>query len=232
MTDTHIAFPGTSTAQQIAGFPGAWVISPLKTTLFSGGIVNAASLTPDIAPGGIVSVFGAGLGASSVTVNGESAGILAALPFQINAQMPFDIPSGTATVAVTSSAGGATAEVTVSSVAPEIFTIAPNQAAITNQDNSLNTTSNPASRGSSIVIYGTGFGAVGSSNGLSPVKTSLSVVIAGSQLTPAFAGLTPGAIGLYQANVPLPSTLAPGLSLPLYLKQGAAASSAVTVAIQ
>ena len=232
MTDTHVALPGTPVVQQIAGSPGSWVISPLKTAFFSGGIVNAASLTADIAPGGIVSIFGAGLGASSVTVNGESAGILAALPFQINAQIPFDTPSGTATVAVASSAGSATAEVAISSVAPEIFTIASNQAAITNQDSSLNTTSNPASRGSSIVIYGTGFGAVGSSNGLSPVKISLTVVIGGTQLIPAFAGLTPGAIGLYQANVALPSTLAPGLSLPLYLKQGAATSGAVSVATQ
>jgi len=112
------------------------VISALKTTLFSGGIVKAASLTPDIAPGGIISIFGAGLEASSVTVNGESASILAALPFQI----PFDIPSGTSGVAVT-----------ISSVAPEIFTIGSNQAAITNQNNTLNTKANPALRGSTIV---------------------------------------------------------------------------------
>lgn len=129
-------------------------------------------------------------------MNGESASILAALPFQINAQIPFDIPSGTSAVAVASSNGSATAEITISSVAPEIFTIGSNQAAITNQDNTLNTTSNPALRGSTIVIYGTGFGAVGSSNGLSPVKMPLAVVIGGIRLTPAFAGLTPGAVGL------------------------------------
>jgi uncharacterized protein (TIGR03437 family) len=57
-------------------------------------------------------------------------------------------------------------------------------------------------------------------------------MIGGTSITPAFAGLTPGAIGLYQANVAVPSTMAPGLSLPLYLKQGTAASVAVTVAIQ
>jgi uncharacterized protein (TIGR03437 family) len=117
-------------------------------------------------------------------------------------------------------------------VAPGIFTISTGQAAIANQDNSLNTGSNPAFRGASIVIYGTGFGAVGSSGGLSPVKAALSVVIGGSQLAPSFAGLTPGAIGLYQANVALPAAMAPGLSLPLYLKQETSISNSVTVAVQ
>ncbi len=229
---TPVALPGTSQAQQIAGSPGAWTISPLQTTLFSGGIVNAASLTTDIAPGGVASIFGAGLAGASVTVNGESASILAALPFQINVQIPFDIPSGTATVAVTSVAGSATAQVTISSGAPEIFLISSNQAAITNQDNTLNGASNPASRGSIIVIYGTGFGAVGSSGGLSPVKMPVSVVLGGIQLIPAFAGLTPGALGLYQVNVTVPPTLPPGLLLPLYLKQGAAVGAPVSVAVQ
>jgi uncharacterized protein (TIGR03437 family) len=106
------------------------------------------------------------------------------------------------------------------------------QAAITNQDNTLNTASNPASRGAIIVIYGTGFGAVGSAGGLSPAKAPVSVVVGGSTLTPAFAGLTPGTVGLYQVNVALPATTPPGLALPLYLKQGNASSAPVTVAVQ
>jgi uncharacterized protein (TIGR03437 family) len=143
-------------------------------------------------------------------------------------------------VTVTSGGGSAAAQVAISPVAPGIFTISTGQAAIANQDNSLNTGSNPAFRGASIVIYGTGFGAVGSSGGLNPglspglsaVKTALSVVIGGSQLAPSFAGLTPGAIGLYQANVALPAAMAPGLSLPLYLKQETSISNSVTVAVQ
>jgi uncharacterized protein (TIGR03437 family) len=229
---THVALLGTQAAQQIAGSPGLWTISPLQTTLFANGIVNAASLTSDIAPGGLVSIFGAGLAGSSVTVNGESAPVLAALPFQINAEIPPDIPTGTAAVAVSSGAGSATAQIAIDSVAPEIFLLSSTQAAITNQDNTLNTASNPASRGAVIVIYGTGFGAVSPAGGLSPVKAAVSVVIGGTMLTPAFAGLTPGAVGLYQVNLALSSTLPPGLALPLYLKQGSASSAAVTVAVQ
>jgi uncharacterized protein (TIGR03437 family) len=229
---THVAMLGTAAAQQIAGSAGAWTISPLMETLFSSGIVNAASLTSDIAPGGIVSIFGAGLAGSSVMVNGEAAAVLAALPFQVNAQIPADIPVGTATVTVASGNGSASAPVAISAVAPEIFTLSPTQAAIVNQDNSLNTSSNPAARGAVLVIYGTGFGAVGSSSGLNPVITPLSVVVGGVTLTPAFAGITPGSIGLFQVNVALPVNLPPGLALPLYLKQGNAISAAVTVAIQ
>jgi uncharacterized protein (TIGR03437 family) len=227
-----VALPATPGSQQVTGSPGSWTISALAATLFSSGIVNAASLTSDIAPGGIASIFGAGLQNASVTVNGESASVLAALPFQINVQIPLDIPSGTATFAVGSANGNATMQAAIISVAPEIFSISSNQAAITNQDSTLNTASNPAARGSSIVIYGTGFGAVGSSSGLSPVRTPLFVVIGGTQVTPAFAGLTPGAVGLYQTNALLPSTLPPGLSVPLYLIQGTATSRAVTVAVR
>jgi len=238
-TSTHVSLSGAAAPQEISGSPGAWTISPLQTTLFTSGIVNAASLTPDIAPGGIVSIFGAGLAGSSVTVNGEPAALLAALPFQINAQIPADIPTGTASIAVASTNGSASASAAISAVAPEIFSLSTTlsaplsqQAAIVNQDNTLNTPSNPASRGAYLVIYGTGFGATGSSGALSPVKTALSVVIGGTALVPAFAGLTPGSVGLYQVNLQLPSTIPPGLALPLYLQQGNATGAVVTVAVQ
>ena len=165
-------------------------------------------------------------------MNGEPAAILAALPFQINAQIPADIPTGIAAIAVASANGNASASAAISDVAPEIFSLTGTQAAIVNQDNTLNTPSNPASRGAYIVIYGTGFGATGSSGTLSPVKTALSVVIGGAALVPAFAGLTPGSVGLYQVNLQLPSAIPPGLALPLYLKQGNATGAAVTVAVQ
>ena len=107
--------------------------------------------------------------------------------------------------------------------------MSPLQAAITNQDNSLNTSSNPAGRGSSIAIYGTGFGAVDSS---SVVTTPVTAVINGITLVPSFVGLSSSTPGLYQVTVPLPTSLPPGLSLPLYLSQEGVTSNAVTVAVQ
>jgi uncharacterized protein (TIGR03437 family) len=57
-------------------------------------------------------------------------------------------------------------------------------------------------------------------------------VIGGVEVPAGFAGLTPGFVGLYQVNVAIPQSLPPGLSLPLYLKQGSALSNTVSVAVQ
>jgi uncharacterized protein (TIGR03437 family) len=58
------------------------------------------------------------------------------------------------------------------------------------------------------------------------------VSIGGAAIPAAFAGLTPGFIGLYQVNVGIPTSLPPGLALPLSLQQGGATSNIVSVAIQ
>jgi uncharacterized protein (TIGR03437 family) len=202
-------------------------------TFTASSVENAASFTSAIAPGGLISIFGEGFGPSTTAqINGETANIIAALPFLVNAQVPLDIAPGTATLKVTSANGSSQQPILISPVAPAIFTISASEAAITNQDNSLNTPSNPASRGSYLVIYGTGFGAVTSSGGLSRVNTPVNAVIGGTTVSAAFAGLTPGTIGLYQANVQIPASLPPGTSLPLYLQQGSAVSNTVTVAIR
>lgn len=230
-----------------------WALAPMATGIATSGVVNAASFTPQIAPGGLVSIFGTGFAPGAATpavqVNGETATILASFPFQINVQVPADIPPGSATISVSvsgtntqqtntqqTSAQQTSAQqtVSVSAVAPAIFSIGANQAAITNQDNTLNTPSNPALRGNVIVIYATGFGAVTTSGpaGLKVAQTAMTAVLGATETPTAFAGLTPGFVGLYQANVVIPASLPPGLALPLYLKQGSAVSNTVNVAIQ
>jgi uncharacterized protein (TIGR03437 family) len=165
-------------------------------------------------------------------VNSASARVLAVFPFQVNVQIPPGTLPGTATVSVASGNGSAEQPIAIREVAPVIFLVGEGQAAITNQDNQLNTASNPASRGSSIVIYATGGGATVASGSLTAVRTPLTVNAGGADLTPFFAGLTPSAIGLYQVNVVLPAGLTPGLAQQLYLKQGSVTSNVVTVAIQ
>ena len=209
-----------------------WTLAPLALSLAAGGVVNAASFTASIAPGGLISIYGVGLAGAAVQIGGQNAPVLIAAPFQINAQIPDSVPPGAATLSVSSKNGSAQQSVAIDAVAPAIFSVGLNQAAITNQDNSLNTPANPASRGSAIVIYGTGFGAVSPSGPLNVAAVAVSAVIAGIQIPAAFAGLTPGFIGLYQANIVVPAGLPPGLSLPLYLQQGGASSNTVTVAIQ
>ncbi len=84
--------------------------------------------------------------------------------------------------------GAAQQQIAVASVAPAIFSISASQAAITNSDNSLNTTSNPAKRGGVIVIYATGFGATASSGA---ATTPVTVVIGGVTLNAAVCGSKP-----------------------------------------
>jgi uncharacterized protein (TIGR03437 family) len=226
----------TGSSSSISRNVTQWVIAPLQASIAGGGVVNAASFTSDFAPGGIVSIYGAGFVRSGfdtvVQINGEAAPVLAALPFQINAQIPLDIAPGAATLAVNTGNGNAQQSITVAGVAPAIFSISPTQAAITNLDNSLNSPANPAVRGSAMVVYCTGLGAVSPSGQLSIASTPVTVVLGGAELPTAFAGLTPGLIGLYQVNLLLPTAMPPGLYLPFYLKQAGAISNAVTVAIQ
>jgi uncharacterized protein (TIGR03437 family) len=135
-------------------------------------------------------------------------------------------------VTVTSALGSAQQSITIKNLAPAIFSNDAGKPAIANQDNNLNSPSNPALRGSTIVVYSTGLGAVTASGALSRTSTAVSVVIGGIEIPAVFAGLTPGSPGLYQVNATIPQTLPPGLTLPLYLKQGSVASNTVSVAIQ
>jgi uncharacterized protein (TIGR03437 family) len=203
-------------------------ISPLAT-LVAGNVVNAASFTNAIAPGGLISIFGAGLAGSTVQVNGQAAKVVATTPFQVNAQVPYGVSAGTVELTVSSLNGSAQQQFAIESVAPAIFSISATQAAITNLDNSLNTASNPAKRGSYLIIYATGFGAVSAAG---TATTPLSVVIGGLTIPATYAGTSSGGTGLNQANVLLPATMPPGLSLTLYLMQGGVVSNTVTVSIQ
>ena len=229
-----------------------YALTPVTAAISAGGVVNAATFTSAIAPGEFISIFGMGFfqavisGSGIVTsggivtnqplptvqINGQKTPVVFASAFQINAPIPFDVVAGLASLAVTAGSNTAQQSVTISAVAPAIFSTAAGQAAITNQDNTLNTASNPASRNSAIVIYATGLGAVTTDGGLSRANATVSVVIGGTEIPAAFAGLTPGFLGLYQVNIVLPATLPPGLGLPLYLKQAGTVSNLVSVSVQ
>jgi uncharacterized protein (TIGR03437 family) len=231
---------GTAASSSLVVRSGSqWTLSPVTLSIAPSGVINAASFNAQIAPGGLISIFGTGLAPAGSTpvvqVNGVTASVLAAFPFQINAQVPANAAPGSTTISVNLGNGAssnAQQTVSISAVAPAIFSIGASQAAITNQDNTLNTPANPALRGNAIVIYATGFGAVAPSGALNIAQTPVTAVIGATETPTAFAGLTPGFIGLYQANVVVPANSPPGLALPLYLKQGGAVSNTVSVAIQ
>jgi uncharacterized protein (TIGR03437 family) len=212
-------------------------LTPQSLSFSPSAVVNAATFSGGIAPGGAVSIFGSGLSgpgvATVVDLDGEPATVLLETPFQVNAVLPDGISPGTHTLRIQSAFGSNRQTVTVSAVAPAIFQIGnPPVGAVTNQDNTLNTPSNPLARGQTLVIYCTGLGATVKQGALLAAASPVTVALNGREISPYFAGQTPGAPGLYQVNLIIPATIPPDLSLNVALKQGGQMSNVVNVAVQ
>jgi uncharacterized protein (TIGR03437 family) len=161
-----------------------------QPNVFTGGIVNADSLVPsglpnsNIAQGSIFSIFGTNLGPAAspglsfplkttlggvtvqITVGGTSIDAIPLFvgPGQINAILPSKAPTGSATLTVTTSAG--TSAPANFSVVDHSFGInSVNQAGsgpgiIDNASYKLITQNSAAQAGDTIIIWGTGLGAV------------------------------------------------------------------------
>ena len=113
---------------------GEWGAAPQTTQFSMAGVVNAASFTGDIPPGGIITVFGAGLAqansTSTVQVDGAAVNVVAQSPFQLSAVLPLDLQPGSHSLTITSPFGTVTQPMPLVANAPEIFTITGSQGAI------------------------------------------------------------------------------------------------------
>ena len=212
-------------------------------TIATGGTVNSADYSRSFAPGAIVSIFGTNLATSAATVtsfpmpttlggatvsivgNGsilsENLPLFYVSPTQINAQIPFDIPVGSAQIKVTTSAGTSNTDtITLAAAAPKFFTLnvsGTGSAVATTPGFALLTAGNPAKAADSIVLWMNSMGSVtgtpiagqpapGVTTGTTAqtLKTLPTVTINGAVATVTFAGLTPGLSGLYQINIQAP----------------------------
>jgi uncharacterized protein (TIGR03437 family) len=220
-------------------------------------IVSSASATPGaIAPGEIISIFGTGIGSApagpeldapgkvattlsqtQVLIGGLAAPLIYASASQANAIVPFEV--GTTGVAKVQVISGwfalATWDVPLSPATPSIFTshsTGLGQAAALNQDNSINSASNPAARGTVIQLYATGGGATrpsGTTGGTAPsgenLVQSAKVTIGGADAAVQYAGSAPGeGEGLIQINAVIPQNIAPSSPAPVALTIGNATS--------
>ncbi len=231
-----IAYKMTRPATQLA-------VAPQDVTFSTGGIVNAATLTAGIAPGGLMTILGSGLagpGASSaVDVNGVAAKVAFQSPFRISAEVPPDLAPGSYSLQIRSPYGSAAQDVEVLASAPAIYLISSGndpgskaRGVVTNPDNSINSSSAPIKRGQSLTIYCTGLGAVSGSGNIFRTRTPVSAVLNGAPIAASFAGLSPGIVGLYQVNLTVPVGTAPGIDLPLLLRESERDSNTVFVAVQ
>ncbi len=213
-----------------------WTASVQQVAFTSVAVLNAATFLPQLSPGVLASIFGSGLAITgrqtSVSVDGESATVLAATPFQINFQIPPSLGPGQHTLRVESPFGSAEQPISLGPSSPGIFTLGGNRGAIVNQNGTVNSATNPARRGEVISVFGTGFGPLRTQGALQVTTTPVEGRLEGETLLTQYSGAAPGFPGLYQINLFLPIGSAPGLSLRLTLGQGEGVSQPVFVAIQ
>ena len=225
------------------------------------GVVNAASYTAPVAPGSIASAFGdfflsSPLGATQsplpTDISGASLqfgdGTRAPLFFvsggQMNFQVPWELSGQSVTLAVTvDGQTGAAQTIPLAPFAPAIFTVdgqGSGPGAILDASYQLVNSSNPATAGSTILIFCTGLGQVtnqpptGSPAPLSPLSWSgtPTVTIGGVPANVSFSGLAPGYVGLYQVNAQVPAGLAANDAVPVVLQMGGTTSNAAAIAVQ
>lgn len=219
-------------------------------------VLNGAGLQQGgVAPGEIVTLFGAGfrpsstgaLSDTSVLVNNVPAPLLYAGTVQINAIVPYAVAGqSSARISVSyrnKKMGEAT--VPVVTVAPGVFTLngtGVGQGAVLNQDLTVNSALLPAAPGSSVSIYATGAGVLDPAlrdgeiapNSQSVPISKVSVKIGGMDAPVSYAGSAPGLVnGVLQVNCTVPATLNPGPAIPVVVQVGTAFSQpGVTIAIR
>jgi uncharacterized protein (TIGR03437 family) len=220
-------------------------VAPQTATFSSAAVLNAATFVQGLAPGGLFSIFGAGLYGPSadttVSFGSESAQLILKSAFQLNGQVPGDLAPGSYPVTIQSAWGSATQTVSVSQSAPGIFVVTTESGdpsgprtvgAVINQDGTLNDLATPAHRGDVLTVYCTDLGAVQAQGSLFVTVNPVTALLNTTELPVQYAGLTPGLIGLYQVNIPIPGGTAPGASLGLSIKAAGVVGNTVNVAIQ
>jgi uncharacterized protein (TIGR03437 family) len=235
-------------------------------SISAAGVVHAGSiLSRSVAPGEIAVLYGSELGPStlaegglgangvlqtsvagaSITFDGVPAPLVYSFQPQIAAYIPYEI-AGKRFTEVQVTYNGAKSNpilVPVTAAAPGIFTYDPRgigQAAALNQDNSYNGTSNPAPRGSVVVLFATGEGMTNPAgadgvvyvNSLPGPVLPVSVTIGGQPATIAYAGRAPGSAGLMQLNVYVPAGIPPGAAAVMMSVGASLSRSGVTISVQ
>jgi uncharacterized protein (TIGR03437 family) len=162
-----------------------------------------------------------------VLVNEVPSALYAVTPEQINFVVPFSAPSsGTADVQVVRKSTGqilGSGLLQMNAASPALLTVnasGSGQVYVLNQDGTQNSPSNPAPRGSTIALFGTGQGAVpgAPADGQPPqglvTTPEMPRVIIGTNFVPdenvTFSGLAPNWVALWQINVTIPDIVAPG----------------------
>ncbi|MBL8216434.1 MAG: hypothetical protein JNK87_37295 [Bryobacterales bacterium] len=230
----------------------------------SGALRHSATLQTDVpvAPGHLISLLGNGLAEREETANtlplpqalndtevllgGRRLSLLYTSSGQINAQLPYDLPANTEQQLYVRR--GVTLSVpekfVIAAVQPGIFTANQQgfgQGIIVQPDGTtVANTENPAARGSEVIIYCSGLGAVtpeipagqAAPNPAPRVVAPLQVTIGGRAATIVSATLSPGVSGRYEVRVRVPNDSPTGNEIPVVLRANDRVSPTVTMAVR
>jgi uncharacterized protein (TIGR03437 family) len=227
------------------------------------GVVNVFSFAPagnPIAPGEFVNIYGTGLPARNMVVppfptnlngvqlfiNNTPAPLFFVTATNVYGVVPYSLTGPTATIVLDNNGTRSnTITVPVAATSPGVASLPQNglgAGAITHANGTVVSTSSPASRGETVVIYLTGLGAVtppvadgAGATGLSRSNSVQAIYFGATSADPAsisFQGLTPGYPGLYQVNVTIPLGVNPSAAVPVAVQTTNGFTDMVDIAIQ
>jgi uncharacterized protein (TIGR03437 family) len=233
--------------------------TPAISTVLSGASLQAGA----VAPGSIVTIKGTALGpdtgvsmqpdakgnygtnlaGAQVLINGVAAPMLYAQSSQVNAIVPFE-SNGASSIAVQATYNNmtsASSTVPMQQAAPALFTTSSTgtgQGAILNQDNSVNSSGNPAHPGTIVALFGTGGGLFqtslgdGTTAGATNLKLPVTAQVGGADTQVVYAGSAPGLVaGGFQINVTIPPGTTAGNVPVVVFVNGVASQTGVTVVV-
>jgi uncharacterized protein (TIGR03437 family) len=186
-----------------------------------------------LSPGGRANIFGSNFAAApsskvSVTVGGKSAYVVSSNPFGIDAELPFEVPSGATTLSVTvEGRTSAPFNINLETYAPGILSCIGTSScafgSFLNAKGSFASPSEPASPGDTLLAGAVGLGPTnpptptGPAPNTRPTASPVTLTIGGTQgnasgppvggtaADVSFAGFQVGAAGDYQVNFKVPS---------------------------
>ena len=237
---------------QIVGIQNsAFASQPNAVQPISPGEMITITGTDFGSPVGIAAPANAGtpstqLGSTRVLFNGIAVPITFVSFSQINALAPYSLGGALTAKITVEYVGVASAPITVQIVPSMTGVFTANstgtgQGTILNQDGTTNSASNPAARGSVVSVYATGLGVTNpliADGSVPQTATAIPILpvaatIAGQTAAVISSYAAPGMLGVFVANIQVPSTAPPGSAIPITLQGGTSLSQAgVTMAIQ
>jgi uncharacterized protein (TIGR03437 family) len=231
-------------------------------------VQNGASFVPTaVSPGQIITLRGNGIGPATgvefrltsagtvpttvgdtrVLFDGIPAAVLYASATQVNAIVPYEITGRFSTRLQVEFLGTVsnTVDLLVVDTAPGIFTAGSQgsgQSAALNQDGTVNSATNPATKGSVIVLFATGEGqtnpagvtaSVSSASNLKRPLQNVTVTIGGRQAQVQYAGSAPGLVaGALQVNAVIPEDTPSGPAAVVLTIGNSSSQPGVTIAVR